>query len=308
MKDGVVVLSCAIGRRSSPYACLSYCWGADLRGVVVTSKENIGAHQLGLPLSALPNAIQDAAAVCQGLNLRYLWVDSLCIIQNDPEDWKRESGRMHDVYSNSYITIAAHHTKSCKESFLGQQELGNAPWQRDEDERGRTMPPPPLPLDTRGWTLQETILPSRIIHFNGYELSWECNTRVFCECETYSKPWQRDLVLDGWMEIVRQYTARALTVSSDKPMAVAGLAQMVQATIPEGEDTAYFAGLFRGKLLQHLLWVIIHPRTSRPVHSLAPSWSWISVGGPVQYANLASGELRKHWGKRIHQLRHPQRA
>ncbi|KAK4449997.1 heterokaryon incompatibility protein-domain-containing protein [Podospora aff. communis PSN243] len=352
------------GREPGRYACLSYCRGTDLDGVVVTSKDNIQTYERGIALSALPKTIQDAAFICKGLRIRYLWVDSLCIVQGDHEDWVRESSQMCNVYSNSWVTIAAQHAKSCEEGFLGPQKFGLPPWQRVFTTRfGLRYPDAdlermlarfsvlsgndfasfgilqPQPLSTRGWALQETILPNRIIHFNGHELSWECNTCQLCECghvqdeyrlrdnqkdrlvggymmkssivrwtrqemaakhrrrrnRVYCSTIRREKapVLGGWMGIVEQYSRRFLTNPSDKLVAITGLAQMVQATLPETEDKAYFAGVFRARLLQHLLWISKEPKPSRSLSPLAPSWSLASLEGPVYYPDMATESLRK---------------
>ncbi|KAH8802464.1 heterokaryon incompatibility protein-domain-containing protein, partial [Xylogone sp. PMI_703] len=177
-----------------PYAALSYCWVSGLTGMVQTSKANKIMHCQGITLQSLPKTIRDAVLVCRGLGLRHLWVDALCIVQDDPEDWRREAVNMAAVYSNSQVTIAAHAAASCKDRFLGEQEYGQPSWQQEFwTEFGplarnkmyvRTNHPerlPPSPLATRGWTLQEAVLPHRTLHYTGKELVWECDVKHFCE-------------------------------------------------------------------------------------------------------------------------------
>ncbi|WAO94579.1 HET domain-containing protein [Fusarium falciforme] len=96
-----------MGRRGR-YACLSYCWGKS--EFTVTTRGNLKGHlELGIELKGLPQTFQDAVEVARELKLRYLWIDALCIIQDedDHEDWKRECGNMASIYRNSYLTIAA---------------------------------------------------------------------------------------------------------------------------------------------------------------------------------------------------------
>jgi len=115
---------------TAPYAALSYCWGSDLTGVVKTLTCNKKNHiEQGVPVSSLPKTVQDAVAVCRGLGLRYLWVDALCIIQDDKADWKLEGEKMRAVYHSSRVTIAAHAAVSCKDGFLGPQAYGKPEWQ-----------------------------------------------------------------------------------------------------------------------------------------------------------------------------------
>jgi hypothetical protein len=260
----------------APYAALSYCWGSDLTGVVKTLKANKDRHcSEGIPLQSLPKTVRDAVQVCRGLRLRYLWVDALCIIQDDAEDWRREAMSMALVYSNSQITIAAHAAASCKDGFLGEQEYGRPTWQQEfwtdfgplprNKMYVRTGYPesgPPSPLATRGWTLQEAILPRRTVHYTGKELAWECDSQHFCECGHIDGVYpvvrqqmvkselkrgkygywrlkvfrRRALAVDGWMDLVEIYSKRTLTFGSDKLIAIAGLADFVSATVERNID------------------------------------------------------------------------
>jgi hypothetical protein len=125
LPDKAVLIATAQLPKSAPYVCLSYCWGSELDGVVRTVKANLKGHQTtGIPLATLPQTIQDAATVCTRLGIRYLWIDSLCIVQDDGEDWAREAMQMCNVYSHSRLTIAAHRAAACKEGFLGKQIYG----------------------------------------------------------------------------------------------------------------------------------------------------------------------------------------
>jgi len=87
------------------YVALSHCWGGSSH--CRTTKFSLEQHKNALKITDLPNTVQDAAFVVRKLGLRYLWVDSLCIIQDDEDDWLREAGRMVAVYEGAYLTIAA---------------------------------------------------------------------------------------------------------------------------------------------------------------------------------------------------------
>lgn len=263
----------------APYAALSYCWGSDLVGVLKTEQDNLKAHRDGIPLDSLSKTVQDAVLVCRGLGIRYLWVDALCIVQDDTNDWRRESSQMHRIYSNSRVTIAVHEAISCKDGFLGEQSYGQPSWQRTfttkfwlsgtdisntrvsthakmhlrVGEPPHKMSEKPSPLMHRGWTLQEAVLPRRIVHFTGAELVWECATRHFCECGHvegltsdggtpmvrteimcgHEYDTREELVVDGWMRLVEKYTRRKLSHASDKLIAVSGIAQMFGAMTSE---------------------------------------------------------------------------
>ena len=87
------------------YLALSYSWGKS--GNLKTTHETLQAHKSGIPSKKLPQAFSDAIQIALGLGLRYVWIDSLCIIQGDFADWERESPKMAQVYSNAHLTVSA---------------------------------------------------------------------------------------------------------------------------------------------------------------------------------------------------------
>lgn len=99
------------------YACLSYCWGPVAQKSMTTTS-NFAQHLESIPLHSLPETISDTIKLCCKLGIRYVWVDSLCIIQDDAQDWLREASRMAAVYSHSYLTLAIHLVEKSSESFL----------------------------------------------------------------------------------------------------------------------------------------------------------------------------------------------
>lgn len=92
------------GRRGG-YVTLSHCWGV-LHGATTTSS-NLEARKHAISISDLPKTFQDAIFITRQLRIQYLWIDSLCILQDSHLDWERESSKMATVYANSYLTIAA---------------------------------------------------------------------------------------------------------------------------------------------------------------------------------------------------------
>lgn len=189
------------------YACLSYCWGVNVDQNMKTTTNNIQSHYRKLELAKLPATIQDAIKVCRALDIPNLWVDSLCIVQNDRNLWLKDASTMHDVYRNSHLTIAIMEPNSCQSSFLGKQQFGDPSWQRlfcpELSEWSDSKPPSLLirpgefksrsdrdrsSLDKRGWCLQESILPNRRLCYDGNEMLWECMCRQICECGHVVRP------------------------------------------------------------------------------------------------------------------------
>ncbi|EXA32447.1 hypothetical protein FOVG_16368 [Fusarium oxysporum f. sp. pisi HDV247] len=137
-----------IAEENSPaaYAILSYCWGGPQR--ITLSKARVKNGQLSFDTSTLPQILQDAVRVCGELGLNFLWVDALCIIQDDPEDKAKEIGHMVNIYENSYVAIMASRAKSVEEGFLHPRSHFGAdrqspgfrlPYETKNDQRGSVV-------------------------------------------------------------------------------------------------------------------------------------------------------------------------
>ncbi|KAK1470407.1 heterokaryon incompatibility protein [Colletotrichum tamarilloi] len=85
--------------------CLSHCWGK-IKIKCKTETDNLKRQLESIPWSLLPPSFQQAVEITRKLGVRYLWIDSLCIIQDDKIDWEKEAAQMVNVYRNSYATIA----------------------------------------------------------------------------------------------------------------------------------------------------------------------------------------------------------
>jgi hypothetical protein len=106
---------------ASPYATLSHCWGSVT--VLQTTKESLSQRMAGIDWERLPKTFQDAIKIVRALQIRFIWIDSLCIIQDDDLDWTIESARMAAIYSNSYINIAATGASDSRGGCLSPRSL-----------------------------------------------------------------------------------------------------------------------------------------------------------------------------------------
>ena len=124
------------------YVALSHCWGQtpSLR----TTRSTLADHKRGIALSELPQSFADAVAIVRLLGVRYLWIDSLCIVQDDEHDWQRESGAMSAIYRDAYLVLAAARGASDAQGFLGTRQ------QRDV----ATLASPDAAAAATGLTLQ----------------------------------------------------------------------------------------------------------------------------------------------------------
>jgi Heterokaryon incompatibility protein (HET) len=84
-----------------PYVTLSHCWGPADKRPTRTTKATLHLHLIEIPLEELPPTFQDAIVVCRRLNIQFIWIDSLCIIQDDEDDWRQQSGIMGLIYEQA---------------------------------------------------------------------------------------------------------------------------------------------------------------------------------------------------------------
>jgi Heterokaryon incompatibility protein (HET) len=312
------------------YAALSYSWGnIPNRPLVTTTRSNLDRMVIGIGSSQLPSTLEDAVTVCSRLGIHFIWIDSLCIIQDDENDWERESSKMSDVYQNAYVTIISALTSSCHDSFLQARRDGPMTLARIETGTARYLnvryridrghhrrcheiyPGSSIdPIDTRAWTIQERALSTRCIVFTGMEAQWECQSSRACECELETEDTIGGFFRSGldpknilgplhtWETLLIDYSRRNLTVDEDRLPALSAIARKLSSSI--GSD--YFAGLWRSSLIGGLCWEIWLGLTPVPDADanavyfpgtyVAPSFSWASVIGEVTYTKERWGDLR----------------
>ncbi|KAH7237305.1 heterokaryon incompatibility protein-domain-containing protein, partial [Fusarium solani] len=115
-EDGHIKLYETHGGETDLYIALSHCWGPKgLPAAAKTSNATKDNRMQGIRIEDLPKSFRDAIAICHELGIRYLWIDSLCIIQQDKDDWEKECSRMRDVYRNSYLTISVARSRDSSE-------------------------------------------------------------------------------------------------------------------------------------------------------------------------------------------------
>ena len=81
------------------YAALSYCWGTaeEAQEQLKTTKASLADHRRGISLETMSTVLLDAVTACRAMNIRYLWCDAICILQDDVRDWEEQSVQMGDV-------------------------------------------------------------------------------------------------------------------------------------------------------------------------------------------------------------------
>jgi hypothetical protein len=169
------------------YATLSHCWGRS-RAVKLTSA-NRESFLRGIPIDSLPLTFQHAIGVVRSLGVRYLWIDSLCIVQDSVADWEVESSVMASVYGHASVNIAATSSSDSGGGLFfdrdpdtvqpfavyspGEEGKLNCGWYLWKND-GRWSGLAAQPLNRRAWVLQERLLSTRTAHFTRSEIIWHC--------------------------------------------------------------------------------------------------------------------------------------
>lgn len=300
------------GCKPDQYACLSHCWGPPEKRPIITTKDTIAQFRDGIPFERLSKTFQHAVDVCRRIGTNYIWIDSLCIVQDSTEDWKEEAVKMGSIYQNAVFTIAA--TRS-SDGNGGCYSSATAKLPRSVLVPGtngvRVRPHPGLslpsrfharlpetskewPLLSRAWVYQEMRLSRRILHFCHGEIVWQCR-QLTCQVNSGECRYNSDEnaftaipravtnSAQAWHGIVHNYSSLMLTHLSDRLPALAAIAEQTMK-LRDPEDR-YLAGLWEKTLLPDLQWFRADTSAEeggkykgiRLVSARMPSWSWASV-------------------------------
>ena len=299
----------------SEYVTLSHCWGKSK--AVRLHKGTLAALRQGVSLSSLPRTFAEAAIVAKKLGFRYLWIDALCMRHDSEADVLREISQQYKIYSEAALNIAATSSRDDASGLIYSRDLlalqpcivfvspslgidegmyqilGSTCWHDLVDSS---------PLSKRAWAFQERCLAKRTLHFTRNELFWECQQMCCSEVfpkglpatmgppssqeheEFFSKKIHHQRHAN-WHQLVKVYSPKRLTYSSDKLLAITGLAKQYMAR-NRLHASDYLAGLWKPQLPHALLWRVEKGR--RPKRYRAPTWAWASIDGEVTYPEPAS--------------------
>lgn len=307
-----------------PYVTLSHCWGS-VQPLRLTLA-NYGQLQTAITYTSLPKTFQDAVTATRALGWRYLWIDSLCIIQDSKEDWEEQCIKMGQIYSGSIVTIAGPAAADPNAGFLQPRaaprqltleidngmESGEVTLCHDHTHCGHGFrpygfePEQNSPLARRAWVLQERILSPRVLYFGSSNTYFECFNNVrFGNCHVpvvWTLPSEGLLPkkvigqlkdndgerFDYWLHIIAEYGKKLITNPKDKLPALSALA----SNFHKVTSCHYLAGSWQEDLYRTLTWQSIDD--NRPVPStrpatqeyIAPSWSWAAAMHTFRFWNL----------------------
>ncbi|KAJ6441437.1 fungal specific transcription factor domain-containing protein [Purpureocillium lavendulum] len=258
-------------------------------------KDTYDAHREGIPWSSLPQTFRDAITVGRQIGFDYIWIDSLCIIQDDKADWLRESGRMGSIYEMADLTLAACHAADSSEGMFTSRPFRNPVvelpnfLEGSASGQGRVFAsvrretvedtfPEYGPLNRRAWSTQEWLLSRRMVFYTKGTIMWSCKEITEREngerCFNISRNTR-------WKTVVEHYSERLLMFATDKLIALEGLRNEIQ----KKTGYTFISGIWLESLPDQLLWhVTEHSRPGEASNPLGlPTWTWAHVPTAVRF-------------------------
>ncbi|KAK5219554.1 hypothetical protein LTR72_007938 [Exophiala xenobiotica] len=304
------------------YVALSYCWGGKHAWWINYVKECQHNPECEVRIGKMPQTLQDAVASCVALGFTYLWIDCLCILQGNKQDWLAEGSKMCDIYGNAALTIAASDSKDCRDGFLArrsrlEREGVVIPFADDSGKVGMLhlcIPGTPFdeivgrgPVARRAWCLQERQISRQVLHLCQREVFFESVRCLRHESERFPDQ-EFDPNDEFWrfhVSLERQGPEAFPRKPSPDVYNVLSWCGIVEdytrrdLAFPEDKLVAiaglarraqqilggdFLAGLWKNRFHIGLAWQIPKEMvaTRAPVYR-APSWSWASMDGPVSY-------------------------
>jgi len=217
------------------YACLSHRWGPETPS---TTQEKVESYHHRIPWEHLSATFQDAITFLRKLSpwheqefgdaIRYIWIDSLCIVQDSDSDWKQQSQKMCDIYSNARLTLVESAGRDMEKRLFSKASAQYVPKPiQVKDAQGNTQDlylrrsflhpdymvnQGRVPVWNRAWVLQERLLSRRLLVFGSEELSWQCQSGNQCECGLDQNKSEAETRMMSWK--LKTTTTRLQSVTS----------------------------------------------------------------------------------------------
>ncbi|ETS77359.1 hypothetical protein PFICI_11233 [Pestalotiopsis fici W106-1] len=315
-------------KKKIDYVAVSHCWG-DPRLLKKLTVDNEHELQDKIKVADLPATFKEAISACWKLGFRFIWIDSLCIMQGDQADWQEQASEMGSVYGNAVLSLCMAGSANSAEPSLQSRNTdltlplcitltggnGEKTTLRLVCNRSFEDDIKACPLRKRAWVFQEWYLAKRSLIFGRMQLWWHCCEKLACEtfpdgisgsiafksaigitdAETMkgkvSKTLQSPQFAQKlWWDLIKQYAKTKLTKEAeDRVIAFSGISKMF------GEfhniESQYTAGMWRCHLPRALLWYrYCGGETFRSLDYKAPSWSWMSLDGPITLEDDSDGQ------------------
>lgn len=214
--DRPFLVTAATEATATKYVALSYVWGSGKR--FTTTRANFRDHQRRIPPESSPKTFTDAFRVTRGLGYKYIWIDALCIIQDDAGeggDLQREIANMGAIYRYATLTIFAAGAPNASAGLfqrrdpnlyrpcvisvgtvLTDEDEDGAVFEKEEELTLATVVTGPNHLKARGWVLQEEVLSTRALCF-GKQVNWQCAAAEASEAWPAPRPRKKTALTHG---------------------------------------------------------------------------------------------------------------
>jgi hypothetical protein len=291
------------------YIALSYCWGITDSDTYMTDMSNIRERKADMQYFDLPPLFQDVIRCARTLDIEYIWIDRLCIIQGENGDFQSQAPKMGEIYGNATLTIAAGSAASENDRILVTRRsrwlasnievnvkgIGSLhlrcrrrPYALGTEARGGDYGK----VSTRAWIWQERLLSARTIFYTPSALKFECHCHSIWEGfgQGITGPsWSArldNMSHSSWRRMVEEYTSRDISRPSDRLPAMTS----VMKRIAKSNSWSPVKGMWANAPVEDLCWKS-SPKDRGVCHinpeHYAPTWSWASVDGPVSFLSIA---------------------
>ncbi|KAE8449464.1 hypothetical protein EG329_008072 [Mollisiaceae sp. DMI_Dod_QoI] len=316
-------------REYGSWLALSHCWG--LKPILRTTLDTLGPFTQSIPINELPQTFKDAIQITRKLGYQYIWIDSLCIIQDSREDWEAESKMMAMIYQNATASISADASTGDHEGIFNGVKRQRHTFKHTalpcgSQKRGLSgiifisIPQGKhhfkvMPLQSRAWVLQEKTLSVRMLHYQYTGLDWQCQTLTWTEIQpSLMKEQNKSIhtIAQKSLHPCIDFDSRPNSRNSEFHTLQWWYFQIIDYTTRQITYTKdrfpaiaalakefanrtgyhYKAGIWEEDFKRGLLWKGTVPKS---YYGLGPSWSWVGVVGNQWSGNVYDiDSLKRH--------------
>lgn len=309
---------------TTSYIALSYCWGPPSVGKpqLITTAATLADRQTKIPLAEMPDTIRDAVVFARYMGIEYIWIDALCIIQDDAEDWATEAALMFAVYRYATLTLVAAAGDTSHSGFLQRTSAGPSVLVPFESKKGESKVSGTYVLSglnehrtwdadypshmhtrawaTRAWTYQEDLMSTRVLYFDNHTSYFRCqsqrrlehSSKVYDNVQSWNhllSPVPKDISPDELKERRESLYERwkdLIIEYTRRKLTVSNDKFLALSGLARTFSSAladqYVAGLWRDDLVRGMLWNTVM-QPSNPKEWRAPSWSWASSDAEIAW-------------------------
>ncbi len=272
------------------YIALSYVWGSSRDAMFKLTTANKLQLEAEIPWAKLPRTHQEAIHIANALGYDFIWIDAVCIIQDDRQDWAQQAPLMSRVYGNADLTLVAARSNDSSVGFFSYPDKRSCPsstvwvqWPGQpgpaECSAGKMRSRTIGPILDRGWCFQESIMSRREISYGEEQIRFSCSVGMSFEDGQWavdsnqhwfdvarifndypSSPWWKHIASD-WGNVIARFSNRSFFDPRDNHAALSGIVLRYQDALERslareqgGNGARYTAGLWEANMVRGLLW------------------------------------------------------